>query len=111
MVFVYLDSTPHNIFSIQITGEAPKMIPFVGLILGDDEEKVRKILGKPDSKTPIPQPKVNRWNYDKKNFSIEIDENGKLYSIKIKRYPYLLKKTKPNSDHGKILKKLFSKKI
>ena len=110
MVFVYLDSTPHNIFSIQITGEAPKMIPFVGLILGDDEEKVRKILGKPDSKTPIPQPKVNRWNYDKKNFSIEIDENGKLYSIKIKRYPYLLKKTKPNSDPWEDFKKTILKK-
>jgi len=83
MVFEYLKNYPENIFSIQITGFSEKNLPFMGLEIGDDISKVISLLGKPSSTEVIESPKVTSYDYEGCNYTIEIDNNGKLYSIKI----------------------------
>lgn len=83
MVFEYGKTFPENAGSIQITGYPTKMIPFMGLQLGDSEEKVISVLGKPSSTKKITSPPVTIWYYDKKNYTTEFDQQGRLYTIKI----------------------------
>ena len=83
MVFEFDKTKIHWIKAMQITGKEPQEIPFFGLRLGDDKSKVLKILGKPDEIKQIISPKVSLYKYRSKNFTVEIDDNDKLYSIRI----------------------------
>ena len=83
MVFEYNKNFPNNIFSIQLTGYTNKALPFKGLILGDDVQKVNDILGKPASTEKIESPNVSKYSYEGTNYTVEIDDKGKLYSIRI----------------------------
>lgn len=83
MVFEYLKKYQNNIYSMQITGRTDKAIPFMGLKLGDDLSKVNAILGQPSRIEKIDSPKVMRFEYAGKNYTVEVDDKDKLYSIRI----------------------------
>lgn len=83
MVFEYMKKYQNNICSMQITGSTDKTIPFMGLKLGDDVSKVTAILGQPSYTEKIDSPKVTRFEYVGKNYTVEVDDKNKLYSIKI----------------------------
>jgi hypothetical protein len=83
MVFEYWQKYPQNMYSIQITGYPTKMLPFKGLVLGDSKKKVVRALGKPDSTKKVEDPPVTINYYDDANYSVEIDADGRLYSIKL----------------------------
>jgi c-di-AMP phosphodiesterase-like protein len=83
MVFEYLDDLPNNIFSIQLTGHTLKTLPFRGLMLGDEVKRVNDILGKPSQVKKIESPNVTEYDYEGTNYSLEIDDKDKLYSIRL----------------------------
>lgn len=83
MVFEYWKQFPENAISIQITGYPTRMAPFNGLTLGDSEEKVISVLGNPVDRKQILDPPVTVCHYAKGNYTTEIDQQGRLYSIKI----------------------------
>lgn len=83
MVFQYQESDPEIIWSIQITGNNKKHDPlFRGLRLGQSPAEVEKLLGKPSKKHDVEQ-HGTRWEYDGRNFSVEINPQNKLSSIRI----------------------------
>jgi hypothetical protein len=86
MVFGYPQNMPQSIFSIQLTGKTSKMKPFKGLMLGDSREKVIEVLGKPSSIEPTDVAGVQRYEYKSTNYSVEINVERKLYSIRISSY-------------------------
>ena len=83
MVISYNKKHPNNISTLQLTGTTNKARPFRGLVLGDAEEKVVRTLGKPDKTTKIDSPNVTKYTYEDRNYSVELDEQGRLYSIQI----------------------------
>lgn len=93
MIFGYLKDLPNNIFSIQLTGYTNKVLPFKELIPGDDIEKVNKVLGKPAHIEKIDSPNVSKYEYEGTNYTVEIDDKGKLYSIRIYSTKDLIQKT------------------
>lgn len=83
MIFEYAKSDLNIIWSIQITGvKAGYDCHFKGLKFGMTSKEVVKILGKPSTIVDI-EKNGKRWEYDNTNYSIEINPNGKLSSIKI----------------------------
>lgn len=58
-------------------------MPFKGLILGDDVDKVNRVLGKPARVKSIASPQVSLFEYQNGNYSVEVDKSGRLYSIRI----------------------------
>lgn len=68
---------------LQLTGVTDKALPFKGLMLGDSKKKVLKTLGEPSSTKELESPKVTVMYYDDRNYSLEIDEKGRLYSIMV----------------------------
>ena len=93
MVFEYMKKYQNNIYSMQITGNTDKALPFMGLRLGDDITKVTNILGKPSHINKIESPKVSSYEFEGKNYTVEINDKDKLYSIKIFITKDLLGKT------------------
>lgn len=83
MVISYNKKHPNNISTLQLTGATNKARPFRGLLLGDAEEKVVRTLGKPDQTTKIEVPNVTKYSYEDRNYSVELDEQGRLFSIQI----------------------------
>ena len=84
MVFGTHDEQPHVIASLQLTGTAAaNMLAFKGLKLGDDRSKVIAALGEPTSVTEIDDPKVSRFDYQNSNYTVELDDKHRLYSIRI----------------------------
>lgn len=83
MVAGATDTFPNHIATLQLTGISAKPIPFLGLQLGDPEEKVISVLGTPDTRVRIEDWKVTRYDYPGRNYSVELDDAGKLYSIRI----------------------------
>jgi len=82
-----------TIKSIQLTGTSSKALPFKGLLLGDPKEKVVRHLGSPSNISIVDDPQVSFYEYDGKNYDVEIDKNGNLYSIKIHATDELINKT------------------
>lgn len=83
-LFKYSAKDTLRIYAIQINGPNLKnMYPFLGLVLGDSKEKVDKVLGSPYKTKVIDNPTVNVFYYANTNYSVEIDENDKLYGIQI----------------------------
>lgn len=93
MVFEYDKSLPNNICSIQLTGNTNKVLRFKGLIPGDNVQKVNDILGKPSKTKKIESPDVTQYSYEGANYTIEINDKDKLYSIKIYCTNDLMQKT------------------
>lgn len=81
MIFEYSPSNLEIIWSIQLTGKTYDT-DFKKLKLGMDSLNVIKLLGVPTRKVDIGD-YGEKWEYDKTNYSIEINLKGKLSSIKI----------------------------
>jgi len=110
MVFGYLSSASHNIYSIQITGDTNEMLPFKGLVLGDNVVKVNKQLGLPTNIRQIEKPRVDIYEFENTNYTIEIDESGKLFSIKISVKNKLFENASFNDEHWGNFKKAVMEK-
>lgn len=99
MVFEYSKSQLDLISNIQITGtDSSAELGFQGLRFGMSKGEVLKILGEPTNKVDVGKFGV-RWAYRKSNFSVEINLEGKLSSIKIQD-------NLPESYHTPDVKKL-----
>ena len=84
MVFEYAAEQTDLIWSVQISGTDSTLDPgFQGLKFGMPEAQVEKQFGKPTSKVDVGEYGL-RWEYEKGNFSFEINRQRKLSSIKIK---------------------------
>ncbi len=84
MVFGYSNLDPELIWSIQLTGtDTTADLGFAGLKFGIDKSQIEKQFGNPTQKVEIGE-FGQRWQYDKSNFSFEINPQGKLSSIKIR---------------------------
>ncbi len=93
MVVGHLKKYPHNISVLQLTGATAKALPFKGLLLGDLKPKVIEALGKPDRVVHIQSPKVTKLVYERRNYSVELDESDRLYSIQVFTTADLMNKT------------------
>ena len=82
MIFEYSPRSLQIIWSIQLTGK-DFGTGFKNLKLGDEKDKVLKQLGNPSNKGEAGE-YGDRWEFEKTNYSIEINKRGKLSSIKIK---------------------------
>lgn len=83
MVFGYHKAYPNHVHSVQLTGTTERALAFRGLRLGDPWERVREVLGEPDTRVEVDDPRVTRHEYDDANFSVEIDTEGRLFSIRL----------------------------
>ncbi|MBI4827143.1 MAG: hypothetical protein HY807_12110 [Nitrospirae bacterium] len=110
MVFEYLKQFPNIIFSIQLTGVTDKMLPFKGLLLGYRKDIVLNMLGTPDNIEQIKQPKVEKYNFKDTNYSVEFDEKGNLYGIRIQSSKELLTETNYSETYWGDFKKAVLKK-
>lgn len=93
MVVGHLKKYPNNISLLQLTGVTPKALPFKGLALGDSQSKVIDVLGKPDRVEKIQSPNVTKFSYEGRNYTLEIDDKDRLYSIQLFTNSDLMSKT------------------
>lgn len=99
MIFEYAADQTDIIRNIQITGtDASADLGFRNLRFGTPATEVEKHLGLPSNKVNVAE-HGTRWEYDKSNFSVEINTEGKLSSIKIKD---ISDKAYPTPDFKKI---------
>lgn len=83
-LFKYSSSDTLRIYAIQLNGHTyEEMHPFYGLRLGDDRLHVYEALGEFHTTDTIDNPKVFIQVYNNTNYSVEIDEQHKLYGIQI----------------------------
>lgn len=83
MVIGCTKKNKYNISTIQLTGRSAKTIPFRGLLLGSTREEVISALGTPDKIEEEDNPRLTKFSYLHRNYSVEIDPEGHLYSILI----------------------------
>lgn len=87
MTFRFSSEEPNRMYSIQIAGDASiQMTPFLGLRLGDSKTKVDEALGPPSEVRKVPDFDLYFYLYENRNYSIEIDAEGKLSSIQLFGY-------------------------
>jgi hypothetical protein len=96
---------PNNISFLQLTGVTTKALPFKGLVLGDPEAKVLAALGTPDLREKIEEPPVTKLAYNDRNYSVEIDAKGRLYSILLLTDADLMTRTDGSDDTWSLFKK------
>lgn len=82
IAFEYSDRFPHNVFSIQLTGNEGQTIPFEGFRLGDSRAEVDASLGQPISIKPVPGKSFSMLSYKDRNVTLEVEDN-RLSSIRI----------------------------
>jgi hypothetical protein len=109
MIFEYAPSDLNINWSIQVTGSKVGYdCHFKNLKLGMSSKEVTKILGKPSSIEDAGE-YGKRWEYENTNYSLEINPQGKLSSIKIidqsdEFYPNIDLRTIPDfAQYSKIL--------
>lgn len=84
ITFTFLPQDTGSIHSIKLFGYSDEVI-FNGLKLGDKEDVIKKIAGKPEYRVTQEFPiKGERWEYWQSNFVLETTLQHKLYSVKIK---------------------------
>ena len=84
ITFTYLPREVQKIHSIEVFGFSDEVV-FNGLSLGDKEELIKKIAGKPAFKATQEYPiKGERWEYWQSNFVLQTTIQNRLYSVKIK---------------------------
>ncbi len=82
VAFQFMPQKPDIIFSIQITGsETAKMSPFLGLKLGASKKEVVEKIGTPSEKNKAGKKEL--WQWKDRNYTMLMDSNGRLSSIKI----------------------------
>ena len=83
MVFKFPADDPDFMISVQVSGEASAMMPFLGLRLGASSADVRKVFGQPTSVEQLTDPPVEVWKYKDRNYSFEFDKQKGLTSIQL----------------------------
>jgi hypothetical protein len=87
VVFYYVgqdEAFKDKIIKMELTGDEPSgSTGFFGLQLGDDAQKVLKVLGEPSKISHEDDVNVDLWDYAKDNYSLEFTPEKKLYSIQI----------------------------
>jgi hypothetical protein len=112
MVFVSSPSHPDQMHTIQITGPpGTKMRPFLGMRLGDSREKVIKTLGQPSATKPIKNPPVELLSYAERNYSVELDHEGRLFSIRVGGHEGFPRKLKDDPSLDGLRQALQSKNV
>lgn len=81
MVFGQDVAQPANIGSLQLTGTSAPGASFKGLSLGDPRDKVLATLGEPSASVDVPEAETTRLSFGDRNYTVEIDRDGRLYSI------------------------------
>lgn len=83
IIFEYAARDTSIIWSIQVSGyDSTTSIDFKDAKLGVNKIQTEKLFGKPSSKEDIGE-YGQKWNYDNTNFSVEVNKEGKLSSVKI----------------------------
>lgn len=83
-LFKYQPADTSRIYSIELVGDRfEEMHPFKGLKLGSPKEKVNAALGAPSRTETIVDPPVVTQYYANKNYSVDIDNKGRLYGIQV----------------------------
>jgi len=102
MAFKFPPDRPKQAVSLQITGDSgTTMHPFLGLVLGDHYQTVLKGLGDPTVIRHELDLNLDLYVYDGRNYSLELDSLGRLWSIEIFAYtglPDRPKETVPSLD-------------
>ena len=98
MVVEHHKKYPNHISMLQLTGFTTKTLPFKGLALGDPEAKVLAALGKPDDRKKMESPPVVKLSYRERNYSVELDSQGRLYSIQVFTNADVVTKTDGGED-------------
>lgn len=75
--------------TIKVSGKSDKPV-FKSLYLGDNEEFVKHLLGKPSKKTNAYAIRGEKWVWENTNYEVETDVKNKLYSVKITDMTYYL---------------------
>lgn len=83
MVASTTPSMPHHAVALQVTGETRKALPFLGLSLGDPMADVVAALGEPSGASRVEDWNVTLHLFDGRNLSVETDDAGRLFSIRI----------------------------
>lgn len=85
MLFMFPDTTHEkNFHTIQLTGgSGTKMTSFLGLKLGDPRELVLSRIGNPSRTRQIEEPEVELLVFEGRNYTLELDPSGKIYSIRL----------------------------
>lgn len=87
MAFKFPPGDLERMISIQIAGDkGTPMRPFLGLVLGGDKLKVQQVLGTPAKIEPEKDSDVDLYTYADRNYSVEINRQGKLSSIQVMGY-------------------------
>ena len=83
-LFKYPQWDTTHVYSIQLNGESfDEMHPFYGFKLGAPKEMVYSVFGDYDHTTKVEDPPLTIQYYKNKNYSVEIDQSGKVYGIQI----------------------------
>ncbi len=84
MSFKFPHDRPDYTASVQIAGDSgTPMIPFLGLVLGDRRESLLIHLGQPKHITHERDLNLDLYDYDDRNYSVEVDSLGRVSSIQI----------------------------
>jgi hypothetical protein len=84
MAFGFERTGNESAIALQLTGEpSPDVLPFLGLNLGDPKQTVIEKLGPPTKTQREKDFPVDLYTYEDRNYSVEIDEQGLLYSIRL----------------------------
>ena len=83
-VFKYRPADSTRIYAIELVGDPhPEMHAVRGLKLGAHRDQVHLKLGTPHKTEKVDDPPVTTHFYNHKNYSVDIDENDRLYGIQI----------------------------
>jgi len=106
MVFKFPAHDAQPMLSIQIAGDAgTPMRPFLGLVLGDDKKKVQDALGPPAKIEAEKDYDVDLYTYTDRNYSIEVNRQGKLSSIQLMGYAGFAEQPTPSMPDAETLRK------
>jgi hypothetical protein len=84
MTFLFPAGEARLIQAIRLEGAAgTKARPFLGLAFGDDAARIEATVGKPDKVEPAPNTENNWYRYNNRNYSLEVDSQGKLTGVQI----------------------------
>jgi hypothetical protein len=83
-LFKYAKWDTTRVYSIQLSGKRyPEMHPIMGLRLGATKAEIDHALGTPSRVETETDPVMTLQYYESKNYSVDIDKNGKLFGIQI----------------------------
>lgn len=106
MVFKFPSDDAQRMLSIQIAGDAgTPMRPFLGLVLGDDKKKVQEALGPPAKIEAEKDYDVDLYTYTNRNYSVEVNRQGKLSSIQVMGYAGFAEQPAPSMPDVEMLRK------